>query len=174
MLRQYVYFCTSKASKLSTSEDHSAHAQKRASRRYSVYLLYQYKSTHTDSVYLLYQRGSSGRGSCGPEELLDTQFTCLEEPLDTQFTCSRYSVYFRPEEPLADTQFTCFTREPLADTQFTCFSSKNISLLGTQFTRFTLVPPRTIAHTQKSRSLVVRPAEACVSMCTFVLVKQVN
>ncbi len=60
LLRQYLYFFTSKASKLSTYDaseeeeelddvEHKRHSH-RLQRRYSVYLLYSYKSTDTDTT----------------------------------------------------------------------------------------------------------------------------
>jgi hypothetical protein len=51
LLRQYLYFCTSKASKLSTcqSQRDVAPSPAAAARRLSVYMLYWYKSTHTDA-----------------------------------------------------------------------------------------------------------------------------
>ena len=51
LLRQYLYFCTSKASKLSTyqSQHGVAPSPAAAARRFSVYMLYWYKSTPTDA-----------------------------------------------------------------------------------------------------------------------------
>jgi hypothetical protein len=51
LLRQYLYFCTSKASKLSTCQSQLgiAPSPAAAARRLSVYMLYWYKSTHADA-----------------------------------------------------------------------------------------------------------------------------